>query len=227
MTSTKQNDKRSGLPGWKIALLGALASAGLMLIPRNNAMPAAVFAAGFGAICALIADWIVWSGLLRRWRRSRMPRLVLAGAIGCVVGSQFLLTGQVAFRRAFGMDIPPGVHGLTVEGYYSRGIPGGPSDLTIFLQFDADRPVLDRILSHREFHRLSQMESDWNNEHLGAGFVWRDLFWGMASAYAGVSWQMPPKTTSVEIHRWGEGTPRTTVLWDAERGRAYVLYTLG
>ena len=212
---------------WIVVILGTLASLAVVLAPRNNSMPAPVIAAVVGAVGVCLTDVLVWSGLARRWRQAVAPRAVTAVVVGASVGFCFTLTEGVAFGRAFGTDVPSEVKDIVVGGYYVRGIPGGASDLVIFLQFEASQDQLQKLLSHRSFERDAELERQWSDPYLGNKHVWRHLFGGMAEAYAGESWRQAPATDCVEIYRWGEGSPQTTVLCDVDSGRIYALFMLG
>ncbi len=199
----------------------------VVLAPGTNSTAALVLAAIVAAGGVMLADFVVWSGVARKWRSLWALRLATALLLGLATGPCFTLTKGVAFARAFGTEVPSGATRIAVEGHYVTGIPGGAGDLVIFIQFEATADDLQKLLSHRPFERDHELEQQWTDPNLGSAFVWKTLFGGMAETLAGKAWLHPPVTEDVEIYRWGEASPTTLVLWDASAGRAYVLFTLG
>ena len=229
-------EKKQPLSKWSIVSFGGLASVLMMAIPLNNSIPAYIAAFIVGTIHVAIVDFI-WSGFLRRWKETRRLRIACAVVVGGFVGSHFMLTKGTAFNRAFGIDTPEFAREVAVEGHYSRGLPGGISDLVIFLQFSVDRAGLQQILSKRGFERYDGKEQFWSN--FGNPWVseeelirsreggWRSLFGGF-EGFRGTKWRDVAIPTSVEIYKWGVPANHYTVLlWDVNTGRTYVLYTFG
>ena len=161
-----------------------------------------------------------------RWKCSPSLWLVPGLAVGAWIGSHFMLTGAIAFERAFKMPLPADVEGLTVEGYYVPGNWGPPSDLWIFLLLDADHDLLDKLLHQAPASRDTELEKWWAEE---PDYVWQRLFGGFAPQ-AGAVWQAPPTTDRIEIYRIEfdrQLLESTRILWDGVANRVYAFYLKG
>jgi hypothetical protein len=155
-------------------------------------------------------------------------RLVVAMVVGCTVGLFFRLNHEEAFESAFGLAPPDGVSLLRIERHYA----GGPGDEAVLMEFVAAPPVFEAVIGSRPFERVAEAAElyggDWPS-------LWRYAFTNYDS-FAWWIWRDVQPMVEPALYRWtnikpgpGSGEPpqTTTVLWDAESGRAYALFTLG
>ncbi len=196
----------------------------IVSLPGNNHPIAVGFAVIFTGVLSILIAGVLDFVLPVRWRSSRFFWLVPGLAVGVWIGSLFMLTGAIAFERAFRMPVPADVDGLSAEGYYVPGNWGPPSDLWIFLLLDADHDLLDRLITKAPAARDSELEKWWAED---PEYVWQSLFGGF-TPNAGAVWQAPPTTGRIEIHQIEfEGLESTRIFWDGTANRVYALYTLG
>lgn len=230
MSTGPQQNERTAPPsqppssgrGRRLLVVAAagLASAAIVMLPRSNS----TFAAAYAAILAVVAAAII-DRLFFRPRRFLLLRLALACLIGGGIGSRLQLTDAIAFRRAFGCEPPAAVRSVVVHGHYLGSLAAGPpSDIWVLIQFSADDGTFQRLVSHRSFQRDEFHEKWWQEER---ATVWRQLFGGFAG-HGGPEWQNVELPKNVQILWWrGDPIEGTTVLWDQDTGRAYVLYGYG
>ena len=99
-------------------------------------------------------------------------------------------------------------------------------DTIILFRFTSDREMIDELIGKRAF------EQDRESVEL-FGHDW-SLLWGQVFSnfdeLGGRSWQNVAPMSEPELYRWTNpilGIENTILLWDAESGRAYVLYLFG
>ncbi|MFH1746770.1 MAG: hypothetical protein ABIG44_06960 [Planctomycetota bacterium] len=206
-----------GLSRLIVIIVGVIVALVLVLVPANNSGAAAAQAGILTLIAVALLDWALFCS-----KRLAMLRLFLACMIGGGIGYYFQLTENIAFQKSFGTEPPSSIRDIRVAGHYV----GRLGDLAILIQFSADEKSLDTLLAQRMFDRQSEEETWWSREPTE---VWRLLFGNYSDAYGGDAWLNIKPPGDIRIFKWqgDEPTERTTVLWDAETGRTYVLYGFG
>ncbi len=170
------------------------------------------------ALLILLFDSLVRRRLARTQSWSRTAQIAAIVAAVALFGSLFHMSGEKAFKIAFGMPSPAGVQNLSVDCNFRL------VDTTQLLHFTADRATVDQIMAHRGFRRIRETTEDYPQER-DWDAVWRRVF-GSFPDQGGSAWRNVAPMKIPTHFRWeNEGTQeQVDLLWDTQTGRAYVRY---
>ncbi len=197
-------------------LLGSASSAAVAFLLSGDWCFTSFSAAVAGGLSIVIVEYAL--GLLRlqgRWRSTK-TRVIRAVLVGIVVGLFFRLSQEQAFEKAFGVSPPSGVRDF--DATMLRAM-----DTIILFRFTANRETIDQLIAKRAFEQdresVEWYGHDWS-------FLWGQVF-SSFDEIGGEAWQNVAPMAEPELYRWRHPIlfiEETILLWDADSGRAYVLY---
>ena len=167
-------------------------------------------------------DALALRPLAQRGRLMKAGRLLAPLILACVIAASLHLGDDEAFERAFGSPPPVGVRELHID--YSLTFV----DTVTLMRFRADQAAIDRVLAGRPFVSESDMVQLFVGEVNDIDKLWRYAFTGFGDL-GSEPWQDHPPMSRPALYRWSneDALEQTVLLWDAQSGRAYVLYTFG
>ncbi len=187
------------------------------------------FTAFSSAVMATVLIALLNSILLRsvakHFHWGRKLQLLVVAAIVAGFAWTFRIDEQQLFQCAFGTIPPQGVQSLKVDSCL-KALNG---DQTILLRFVADRQTLDELVKARDFVRDDEPIKIWMESENAWDALWEKCFSNF-STLGGEGWAKVSPMSQPVFYQWDneEGLLESTrLLWDAETGKAYVLYTLG
>jgi hypothetical protein len=204
-----------------LTLLGGLATGVATWLFSGDWACSAFSAALLGALATAAINV---SGRIRarnKWRRPQQLVVVLIVAASLTILMSLIATDAAMFEGAFAIAPPEGVADIRARAYYA----GGPGDRIVLVRFQADEPTIDRIISAR---RLSPAKEDLEN-YLQGTRSW-EQFLRNAMGYAGSfdpAWRRIPEMAEPRLYEWSSDLEHLKLLWDAETGQAYAVYTFG
>lgn len=178
------------------------------------------------AVFIALSNNILLRSAAEHFRWGRILQLLVVVAIVAVLGWAFRIDEPQVFKRAFGIVPPRGVHSLTVD-YNLTALP--PGDKIILLRFIADQETIDELVSARQFVHEDEPVQLWLKSEITWDRFWERCFSNFSQS-GGQGWTNVSPMNQPVFYRWEDPErllERTSLLWDAETGKAYMLYTLG
>lgn len=141
-----------------VRLLAVLIAAACALIVTNNWCFVIIPA----VLAALVVDYIVCA--IRPWFILRVP---VAAAVGVAAGMSLSVGPNWAFREAFEMAPPDGVHDVRIWRHYV----GGPGEHVLIIEFTADAGAFQALVQAHPSLSDSDKVKRWQacRRGLGAG----------------------------------------------------------
>ena len=154
--------------------------------------------------------------------------IVLAGLVAIVLGIALHWwqhpDGAGQFEYAFGVSPPSGVRDIVAYRCHV-----GLMDTFVLLRFSANRSAIDKTVAFRPLQLDPHIVDDRLRSHNDLPRFWRSIFSNYFD-YGGTGWEIPSKLVSPEVYEWQGPHPKitsVTLLWDADTGEAFALYTIG
>jgi hypothetical protein len=173
-----------------------------------------------------VADRYLLCPLLRNRHWVRKAQVLFV--FGCVLG--FSLLGKAnedgLFKEAVGVRPSPGVKQLVVD--LNEMTPAGGGEQTILLRFSADRQTIEELVKEGRLARDDETVDEVAQEGGGWEKLWHAAFYPRAKS-GGQAWtgDRPMKSPILYRKRDKEHFESTSLLWDEDSGRAYVMFQSG
>lgn len=198
--------------GVVVRRLAMLIAAACALVVSNN-WCFVLFPAAFAAWCI---DHVV--GAIRPWFILRAP---VAAAVGVAAGTLLSVGPDWAFREAFEMAPPAGVHNVRIWRHYV----GGPGEHVLIIEFTADTAAIQSLVRAHPPSADSDNVQRW--QVAGGGWAQAfDVFAGPGlRSFANSSWRrIQPLDHPVALDLGESNGGRLVLLHDPNTGRCVALH---
>jgi hypothetical protein len=206
-----------------IILVVAASAIGVAITSRDVFMTpiAAATLAGI-AVVGLRRVWQSgpWSG----WKHIRTAQTLSIVAVPFAFTTGLSVDSGHLFREAFNDSVPAAVHNLVVDANLLN--PAGKR--TVLMRFVADADAMPALLTQVDFRPDPQMQEAWS-----VGEAWDNIVsqgFGESTRLGGAEWQSISSMSAPQFRQWtrseGGASKTTRVLWDADSGEAFALYTV-